>query len=87
MDEKLKAKVLIEGFLPYVDENDLLNDFSNKEWRFRNAKQCALIMVEELINSTRDFYMPHQKISTRKTFQREYWVKVKEAIINYENES
>lgn len=80
MDAKIKAKVLIESFLPFVKDNDPFKDFENKKWAIRNAKQCALIMVEELINSTRDWYMPQEKICTKKTFQREYWVKVKEEI-------
>ena len=45
------------------------------------AKQCALIAVNEIINSTHSYqYMLAADLFTRKTFKREYWQEVKQEI-------
>lgn len=50
MQEKLKAQELIKTFLPYAhsvwDENEGFNNESGHE----NAKQCAIICCEEILN-------------------------------------
>ena len=45
-----KAEELIEKFLPYVDSTNVLSDEFDKNWRLRNAIQCAIICVDETIN-------------------------------------
>jgi hypothetical protein len=47
MTPKEKAHELINKFLLYSDDGDL----KNKYWKIRNAQQCALIAVDEIINS------------------------------------
>lgn len=51
MSPKEKAKELVERFKPYSDyqEDDC---FSEVERMLINAKQCALIAVEELIRNS-----------------------------------
>jgi hypothetical protein len=45
-----------------------------------DAKQCALLAVDELINSTVNYLYPQSKF-TRNTFKREYWQEVKQEIL------
>ena len=56
MTAKEKAHELINKFLLYSDDGDL----KNKYWKIRNAKQCALIAVDEILNllplANRDFW-------------------------------
>lgn len=74
---KEKAEDLIKQFLPFVDSNDLQDDCTNKKWALRNAKQCALIAVTEILNVLDfDFENPSEKVI--------YFLKVKIAIENYE---
>jgi hypothetical protein len=53
---KEKAKQLVDEFLPYVDWSDLQIDCTNRQWAIRNAKQCALTTVNELIRETGSKY-------------------------------
>ena len=55
---KAKAEKLIKQFLPYVDWNDLQDDCTNREWALRNAKNCALILCDEILSLgySRPFY-------------------------------
>ncbi len=73
-----KAEELIKQFLPYVDWNDLQDDCTNREWALRNAKQCALIAVTEILNALDfDFENPSEKVM--------YFLKVKIAIEDNES--
>ena len=47
MTAKEKAHELINKFLLYSDDGDL----KNKYWKIRNAKQCALIAVDEILKT------------------------------------
>ena len=81
MEAKLKAKELIDKYLKYVDWNDLIEDCTNRKWAVRNAKKCALIAVEEILESHFELHSWINKATYK------YWVEVKEAIISTENES
>lgn len=68
MKPKEKAEELVNKFLSFVDWNDLLDDFTNRDWAIRNAKQCALIAVDlhleelskmKLIFSDRELHYKH----------------------------
>ena len=74
MTPKEKAKELVDKF----DEFTI-----HHSWRFKNddAIECALIAVDEIINSTHSYqYMLAADLFTRKTFKREYWQEVKQEI-------
>ena len=51
MTPKEKAKELVDKFLPFVDWNDLLDVCTTRDWAIRNAKQCALITIDEVIQT------------------------------------
>jgi hypothetical protein len=72
MEAKDKAKKLIDKFLKFVDWNDLINDCTNREWAIRNAKQCALIAVDEIIEIFED--------TNGYDFRLDFWQEVKEEI-------
>lgn len=85
MVAKLKAKELIDKFLKYVDWNDLIEDCTNRKWAIRNAKECALISVNEILNelpSKRYWDTYDDETPSAITF----WEEVKTEIINYEND-
>ena len=48
MTAKEKAKELIEKFEPYADYQEC-DVFTERENMLKNAKQCALIAVDEMI--------------------------------------
>lgn len=50
MTPKEKAEILVEKFMPYSDymECDI---FTQRENQFKNAKECALICVDEIIKN------------------------------------
>lgn len=77
---KEKAKELINKYRNYVDYEDAILDF--QECTLKNAKQCALIAVDEIINCDSFF-----KTFNDTKFFVSFWFKVQEEIINYENES
>jgi len=68
MTPKEKAKELVESFKPYINNISLINDNIDNDWGLRNAKQCVLITVNELIQETR----------------HKYWYDVKHEIENYD---
>jgi hypothetical protein len=74
MEAKEKAKELVNKY-------DCINFeiSAYKNW-VEAAKQCALIAVEELINSTVDYLYPQSKF-TRNTLKREYWQEVKQELL------
>jgi hypothetical protein len=68
MTPKEKAEELVNKFYSKVDEERLL---VNKYWS--NAKFCALIAVDEIINSINPFGM---------FLGKDYWQEVKQEIEN-----
>ena len=70
MTPKGKAIELVESFLPYSDYNEC-DVFTQRENQLKNAKQCALICVDEMINCN-TIYMEGCYI--------EYWEEVKQEI-------
>ena len=71
---KEKAKELIKQFLPYVDWNDLQEDCTNRKWALRNAKQCALLTVEEIISIKLLWFQ-------KNTEHLDFWKEVKEELL------
>ena len=71
---KQKAKKLIKQFLPYVDWNDLQEDCTNRKWALRNAKQCALLTVEEIISIKLLWFQ-------KDTEYLDFWKEVKEELL------
>jgi hypothetical protein len=70
MEPKLKAIELVEKFEPYVEyQGD--DCFTEREKMLINAKRCALIAVDEIINSINPFGM---------FLGKEYWKEVKSEI-------
>lgn len=78
MGEKEKAKELIEKFIPYA--HFWVHDFGNQKdyniERLENAKQCALICVDEMLHVS--WFTHKNKIEYR------YWQNVKTEIENFE---
>lgn len=80
MEEKAKAKELIDKFLPYANKGGYYTDveYITGIDEIKNAKQCALICVDEILEAI-DWHeneFPNTEI--------EYWEKVKTEIENYE---
>jgi len=67
MTPKDKAEVLFKKYYSYLKAN-LMND--KEAWE--DAKQCALIAVDEILNGSRLFYIEDYK----------YWKEVKQEIEN-----
>jgi hypothetical protein len=63
-----KAKSMLKSFLPFVDWNDLNTKVANRYWALRNAKKCALIAVDEIIDN-----YPIE-------YDTDYWEQVKQEI-------
>lgn len=49
MIPKLKAKELVDKFEEFADDMEC-NVFTSSENRFKNAKQCAIIAVDEILD-------------------------------------
>lgn len=86
MNEKEKAKELVERFYNTIDEKTRYFKFKTST---EQAKQCALICVDELLEqSYQNFHRgitSHPKVVLSisdwyKTEQLKYWLKVKEEI-------
>jgi hypothetical protein len=71
MTPKEKAHELINKFLLYSDDGDL----KNKYWKIRNAKQCALIAVDEILDD--DMYGMEEEYFENRI---DYWEQVKQEI-------
>ena len=71
--EQQKAKELIEKFNPHVKYWDCYNDEPLEE---DNAKQCALICVDEILKIAVDF-------SDDIKWTKSFWQTVRNEIINY----
>jgi hypothetical protein len=50
MEAKEKANELVESFLPYSDYNEC-DVFTQRDNQLKNAKQCALICIDEMIET------------------------------------
>lgn len=77
MTAKEKAIKLVEKFEPYVNyqKDDLINEIE----RMRiNAKQCALICVDEILTFIKD--ADPQSLSYELMGYRDYWQEVKQQI-------
>jgi hypothetical protein len=55
MTPQEKAKELIDKFEEFADDMEC-NVFTSSENRFKNAKQCALIAVNEILKSHNNLY-------------------------------
>jgi hypothetical protein len=75
---KEKSVELINKYKFYVDYEDAILDY--EQCILNNAKQCALIAVDEIINCDSFF-----KTFNDTKFFTSFWLKVKDEIINYEN--
>jgi hypothetical protein len=71
--EQKKAKELVEIFLQYVDCGG--NRYTTKV-QIENAKQCALICVDEILKIAVDF-------SDDIKWTKSFWQTVRNEIINY----
>jgi hypothetical protein len=66
MTAKLKSKELYEKFLPLVDCGDNRYTTTDQE---KNAKQCALIAVDEILSANQIWYAD--------SIPSKYWQEVK----------
>lgn len=87
MNEKEKAKELIERFMPWSDGVERQEDEDQILEHKYNTKKCALICVEEIIDENQEIDKNNvpdldtiQKLSERLKF----WNKVKQEILDYE---
>ena len=73
MTAKQKAKELFVKFIEHTKEWSELDGYVDNEY---NAKQCALIAVDEIINSN-----PHSNpLNTEIYSTMEFWMEVKREI-------
>lgn len=77
MEAKNKAIQLVEKFLQYVDCGD--NRYSTKQQE-ENAKQCALICVEEILSLNTESF--DEANNPHHYFSKKYWQQVKQEILN-----
>jgi hypothetical protein len=71
MKPKEKAIELVNKFLLYSDDGDL----KNKYWKIRNAKQCALIAIDEMLDFRNSLYINEGSLA------HQYLVEIKKEII------
>jgi hypothetical protein len=76
MTLKEKAKELVGKFMPYADGVDIQEDHDQIEKHLENAKQCALIAVDEIIEHIENSYHNEDIIKGAKS----YWIEVKQEI-------
>jgi hypothetical protein len=74
MKAKEKANELVESFLPYSDYNEC-DVFTQRENQLKNAKQCALICIDEIIKELTEEISPSVH-----GFRHNYWKEVKQEI-------
>ncbi len=77
MTEKEKAKELVDVFIPFSDASNPLGHYSDSV-ALANAKQCALICVEEIL-SLKCESVPKEN-NPHHYYSREYWQQVKQEI-------
>lgn len=84
--EQQKAKDLIEKFMPLADGVDRQEDHDQIEEHIENAKQCAILCVDEIINSSPTNPLKGGYIELYSDMIDEaivFWQTVKQEIINY----
>jgi hypothetical protein len=77
MDEKQKAKELVEKYKPIVNGyvgSSMLTNTEYTETILANAKQCALIAVDEILKL---LWLTHKNEA-----EYRYWQEVKNEILN-----
>ena len=74
MTSKEKAKELVDKFLPYSYYHEMDNSMNRNYQQEDNAKQCALICVNEIIDSSKEYF--------KNTTYDEYWEEVLTEIDN-----
>lgn len=82
MIPKEKAQELVDKFLPLVYcymGSGMLSDDYDKNVALGNAKQCALIAVDEIISLNCENYSDWQN-NPHHYYSREYWQQVKKEI-------
>ena len=79
-----KAEELIEKFLPYVDPTNVLSDEFDKNWRLRNAINCAIICVDEILKSSPSLPILSDAGNLVNDIEEstEYWQEVKQILEN-----
>ena len=77
-EQQKKAKELVENYMPLADGVDRQEDHDQIEEHIENAKQCAIICVDEILKIAVD-------ISDDITWTKGFWHQVKQEIINYKN--
>ena len=73
---KEKANELVNKFSEYSNDeySECSEQFELNENRIKNAKQCALIAVDEILNNDNNFFNTYS--------QNDYWLQVKQEINN-----
>ena len=71
MTPQEKAKELVELFWTEVEDNDC----STRKMSFSQAKQCALIAVDEILGAIKEIFETLDTIEEKK-----YWQEVKQEI-------
>ena len=80
MTPKEKAIELVNKFKIYVDLDDPNNILSAEETIFFNAKQCALIAVDEILTIINETMV---LVDIEEDY--DYWIKVKHELFTYKN--
>ena len=87
MKAKEKAEELVFNYQPYVYcflGSGMLTNTVDKDVEKNNAKQCALIVVDEMINMCKLYHIHNIVIDTKiyTEVSISYWEEVKKEIIN-----
>lgn len=80
---KEKAKELVDKFMPYADGVDRQEDHDQIEEHLENAKQCAILAVNEILNWVPQFEYGQGEKTT--TLEYDYFQEVKQEIKNYDS--
>ena len=78
MNPKAKAENLIEKFIP---NTRIWNDEKGWEDCMESAKRCALITVDEIINSLENYGKESDELQNMENDFR-YWQEVKQELLN-----
>lgn len=76
MEPKEKARELIDKFEEFADDTEC-NVFTQSENRLKNAKECAIIAVNEILSINNERW--YQLTGSKETYYKE----VKQEIENY----
>ena len=72
MTPQEKAKELVNKFRDFADGIDSETDRFSPNIERKNAKKCALIAVDEILNNDNNFFNTYS--------QNDYWLQVKQEI-------